>query len=85
MPKLRVSVDEVQNRKIIAAIRYGSEMKQIEPVKLSEYIGISRTTYYNRLKHPEQFTVRELRRICKTLNLSITQLLEGKLESTENV
>ncbi len=58
-----------------------SAAKNIDPAKMAVRLGISRTTWYNRLKHPENITLLELSIIAKELGTTpevlITRSITG--------
>lgn len=78
MPKLRKSAIEIQNRTIIAQIKYGMELSGVEPDELALATRICRTTFYDRLKNPSQFRLCELRRISQKLHIPLEQLVSEK-------
>jgi hypothetical protein len=78
MPKLRTPAAELQNRTIVANIKYGMEMSNVNPSELAVVMRTSPKTVYSRLKHPEEFRIRELRAISKKLHIPIEQLITGK-------
>jgi hypothetical protein len=78
MPKLRTPVAELQNRTIVANIKYGMEMTGVSPDELALAMRTTTKTVYSRFKHPEEFRIRELRAISKKLHVPIEQLITGK-------
>ena len=81
MPKLRASAAELENRKIIAGIKYGCEMSGINPMDLAVVAHIDRSTLYRRLKDPTQFRLCELRAISQRLHIPMQKLILEKEES----
>ncbi|MCI1951772.1 MAG: hypothetical protein LKJ50_03190 [Clostridiales bacterium] len=81
MPRLRVSATELENRKIIAGIKYGCEMSGINPMDLAVVAHIDRSTLYRRLKDPTQFRLCELRAISQRLHIPMQKLILEKEES----
>lgn len=47
--------------------------------EMSKIIGTSKSTYINRLKHPEQLTIKEIYKICKYFKIPISSFLADKL------
>lgn len=75
MPKLRRPAEEAQNRAIIAKIKYGMEMTGTTVEGLALSMRTSTKTVYERLKHPEEFRLRELRAVASKLHISIESFL----------
>lgn len=59
------------NIKLIQGGRGGREMAQI--------LGISVTTYCRKLKNPESFTYKEIKRLCDFAKVDISVFTGGKL------
>lgn len=78
MPRLRPSAADLENRTIIATIKYGMEMSRVEPDELALAARVSRATFYDRMKDPNQFRLCELRRISDKLHIPLEQLVAGK-------
>lgn len=49
------------NLKLIQGVRSSSEIAKV--------IGVSQTTFYNRLKDPESLTLKEVRLLCKRFKI----------------
>lgn len=47
--------------------------------QMGRILGVSKSTYLNRLKSPAQLTVRELKKICKHFNISANSFLTERL------
>ena len=47
--------------------------------QMGNIIGVSKSTYINRLKSPAQMTIEEASRICKHFHISISTFLTEKL------
>jgi hypothetical protein len=75
MPKLRVPAAEMQNREIIAKIRYGMEKQGVSHEELALAARMTKQTLYHRYKHPEQFRLCELRGISSKLHIPLLELL----------
>ena len=78
MPKIREPAIAIQNRCISETIRYGLRVEKVKPEELAKYIGVSYTTFYNRLKNPGEFRLVELRAICKRLHIDLFNLIQEK-------
>lgn len=83
MPKLRTPASVLENRKIIAAIKYGMEMQNVTNAELALTIRGSRPMLYDRLNHPDHFKLSELRAISSKLHIPLEQLVCGKSERTD--
>lgn len=77
MPKLRVSATEIQDRKIVAAIKYGMEMAGITTKEIALAMRTSTVTVYARMKKPGTFRLQELRAISQKLHIPLEQLIFG--------
>jgi hypothetical protein len=75
MPKLRVSIEEQQNREIIAKIRYGMSKQQVTHGELAEAARMTKETLWHRYKKPDQFRLDELRRVSIKLHIPLVELL----------
>ena len=75
MPKVRVPLEEKENRLILANIEYGKKMQGVSDKDLVKSLHITRRTYYNRRHHPEDFKVSELRIISRKLSIPIEDLI----------
>lgn len=69
MPKLAVPKTEMQNRILRGSLKNARELKDMDVPRLSALTGIAKSTLYLRLKHPETFTVRELRLVMEVLKV----------------
>lgn len=61
MPKVAITATQRQNRALMAALRYGQEMRGERDIDTARIAPVSLSTYYSRIKNPEAFTVAELR------------------------
>ena len=75
MPKMRPVAIELENRTIIAKIRYGMEMQGVQTEELSLAMRTSTVTVYDRFKHPEHFRLSELRAVASKLHTTVLDLL----------
>ena len=69
MPKLKKSDEEAKDDIVRAVINYGMATQDIDLERLSLIIGTSRTTLWRRYKKPHNFTIEELRDICRKLKI----------------
>lgn len=76
MPKLKAPLFEIQNREIIATIKYGMEMQQVTHDELALAARITKQTLYHRYQKPEQFRLDELRKISSKLHIPINELIK---------
>lgn len=75
MPKLRRPADEIQNRSIIASIKYGMEMQNVTTDDLALAMRTSTVTVYARFKDPGTFRLGELRAVSKKIHIPIEKLM----------
>lgn len=75
MPKLRTPATELENRQIIAKIKYGMEMQKVTHDELALAARVTPQTLYNRYKRPEEFRLYELRQIAAKLHTTVTELI----------
>lgn len=61
------SRDEEKNRIIRGSIKEAQELRGMNVAKISLLTGIPQSTLYQRIQHPERFTVGELRAVFKVL------------------
>lgn len=47
--------------------------------QMGKIIGVSKSTYLNRLKSPTQLTIQEVNKLCKHFHVSVTSFLTEKL------
>ena len=47
--------------------------------QMGKIIGVSKSTYINRLKSPTQLTIQEVNKLCKHFHISVTSFLTEKL------
>ena len=47
--------------------------------QMGKILGVSKSTYINRLKEPSHLTIQELNRLCKYFRVNITSFLTGEL------
>lgn len=75
MPKLRRPAEEIQNRAIIAKIKYGMEMYGVTADDLALAMRTSTVTVYARFKDPGTFRLGELRAVTKKIHVPLISLL----------
>ncbi len=78
MPRYMRNKVDLENRIIVANIKYGMECTGIPMQELAAAAGMSLPTLYARFKAPDRFTVKELRRVCQKLNMALSTLLGGR-------
>ena len=52
-------------------------MQGVTATEMQTYLGIGETTYYKRLKRPDEFTVENMERAAKRLGVSPAAMIEG--------
>jgi len=77
MPKIRLRPTDLQNRKMIASIRYGMQLYGYDRADMVTALHMGTDTWSRRLRHPEDFTLAELRRLSDKLHTPITTLIGG--------
>jgi hypothetical protein len=75
VPRLRTPASELQNREIVAKIRYGMEMQKVSHEELALAARMTKQTLYQRYKKPDQFRLSELRKISDKLHIPLIELL----------
>jgi len=70
MPKLKPSPTELKNREVLKVITGNMAGEGIDHKGLCKIAGFCETTYRKRMRHPETFTLLELRRISTGLKFS---------------
>lgn len=83
MPKLRTPASVLENRAIIATIKYGMEMQNVTHEELALAMRTSVKTVYGRFKKPNSFRLEELRAVSQKLHIPLEQLICGKSERTD--
>ena len=70
-------------QRIIGFAMYENDLTKLE---LSEYMEMSYPTMLNKLKNPSSLKISEADRLCKILNLNLTELLNNNktYENSEN-
>ena len=63
------------NEKIKSLIAYAMYKNDISKVELSEYMNMSYPTMLNKLKDPGTLKISEADRLCRILNLNLTDFL----------
>ena len=83
----RESVLEARRRYALMAcnIEYLCVLREKSKDDVAAYIGMGRTTFYARLKRPEQFTLKELDDMARYLNCTVEDITYGKLTVPEEV
>ena len=78
MPKLKTPPSVIENRRIIAVIKYGMEMAHVAPSDLAFVMRTSTKTVYSRFKHPGSFRLEELWAVSRKLHIPIEQIIGGE-------
>lgn len=74
MPKKAISAQEEQNRELIAALRAGQARLGERDIDTAKLMPVGQSTYYNRKRTPELFTIRDLRILAKRYQFTDYQL-----------
>ena len=75
MPKLRTSPNGRSDREIEGRIKYGMSINGYRNNEMALAAHVSRSTWFDRLKNPEGFTLAELRRISQKLRMPLEVIL----------
>lgn len=71
---------EKQNKAIAAAVKYGMSLYGITPTQMALSMRCCPMTVYNRLNHPEDFTIGELRSISAKIHIPLEKLVKGEIQ-----
>lgn len=63
MPRLKESQTEIKNRHSRGVVKKHMELKGFDAKQFATQLGMSRSSYFNKMKNPELFTLRDLRRM----------------------
>lgn len=77
MPKVYLTETQKENELIkqnLVLLQGGLTCEQ-----MGRILGVSKSTYLNRLKSPAHLTVRELAKLCKHFNISVNSFLTERL------
>lgn len=75
MPKVSIGRYANEDRELSRIIKAGIERYGKSRKEMMIKAQVSQATYYNRLKHPEDMTLRELRMYRRELNIDDAELL----------
>jgi hypothetical protein len=78
MPKVILNPNKESNEKLVKTIRKRMIDMDLDSKKLAKCIGVSEGTIRNRFIRPEDFSLKELRRLSTTIHLSLFELLDGE-------
>ena len=74
------------NEKLKRIIGYAMYENDLTKLELSEYMNMSYPTMLNKLKNPGTLKISEAERLCRILNLNLTEFLTNNIsnENSEN-
>lgn len=75
MPRIRESNINKRDRELIAVIRKYTYITGTTIQDVSISMRMSEATYYNRLKNPGNFSIEEIRKLSKKLNIPQEEIL----------
>ena len=78
MPSIVLSPTKESNEKLVKIIRKRMIDLDLDSKKLAKVMGVSEGTVRNRFIRPEDFSLKELRRLSSAIHLSLFELLEGE-------
>lgn len=64
------------NEKLKNVIEYGLFKKKLTKSELAEYMNMSYPTMLNKINNAGSFKISEAERLCKILNIELTELLK---------
>lgn len=70
--------------RVTATIAYYMELNNLTNKEVSDRLLMSKPTWFERKKYPEKFTLGELNRIAKILNVDTATLVSGLFPKEEN-
>lgn len=73
MPKLKIPEHEMQNRRTKAVIAEITELEAVDTKALAKILGLSASSVNRKKRHPEQFTLAEIRALVKRFKLTAEQ------------
>lgn len=76
MPKLRETKEQKQDKYLVANIKHGMEIWSVSKEDLAKRADMSLATLYNRINHPSDFHLSELRRIAQSLHTTVEDLMK---------
>lgn len=77
MPK--VYLTEIQKENELLKHNLVMLQGRLNCTQMGKIIGVSKSTYINRLKEPTQLTVKELNKLCKHFHIPVTTFLTTEL------
>lgn len=76
MPKKATSAQELMNREFLAALRGGQARLGEQDGDTAQHMPNCRSTYYQRLRAPEKFTINDLRILAQRYKFTDYQLCQ---------
>ena len=70
MPRVKQTETEEKNRKARACIAKGMAMQDVNDEEVAKKLNVTKRTFQNKKKHPETFTLGELRKLSVVLKLT---------------
>lgn len=71
---------EKENNAVAAAVRYGMIVNNVSPKQMADAMRKDLSTFYNRMKRPETFTLDELRRASAKIHIPLEKLVKGETQ-----
>lgn len=75
MPKLRTPHTVRSDQEIAGRIKYGMAINGYSNNEMALTAHVARSTWFDRLNHPEGFTLAELRRVSQKLRMPLEVIL----------
>jgi len=79
MPRTKLDQRNRKYEKMEILIWGGMRAKGMKVTDFFEAVGIKKDTFYSRMKEPENFTIKELRRIGLSLHIPIEDLRQAAI------
>lgn len=76
MPQIKLSEKQLKDRKLLEAIAGSSVFFTLSPEEQARTAGLSRSSWYRRLKDPGIFTLDEFRRMVKKYHWDDSVILQ---------
>lgn len=76
MPRLKQKPISKKDKELVAVIRKYIYIRGVNVEDLAIAMRMSEATYYNRLKNPGNFSIDEIRKISKKLDMPTGEILQ---------
>ena len=80
MPKLKLAKRSPSPANLKANIRWHLEKRGLSYDDAAVVAGMSRSTFFNRMRYPEEFTIKELALLAECFGISLQALQFGEIK-----